>query len=174
MPAYFAARAREHDGGAPWDAVERGGFVYRHLDRIESELAPTPAHDHVSVHDTVLAVDVSQETLVEPAHTAVATRVATSERGFEQVADAALVEARVSLSTLETEARELFGRVLTRERHTESVPLSDAYGTLLTELGFRDSLDCAPDSCRDELVGRRYVAVDGDHYQASLSIDADA
>ena len=172
MPAYFAARAREYDGGAPWDVIEQGGFVYRHLDRIESELAPTPEHEYVAVHDTVLAVDVSQETLVEPAHTAVATRVATSAAEFGRVADAALVEERVSLSALGTETRELLGRVLTQEEYTESVPLSDAFETLLAELGFRDATDCAPDSCRDELLGRRYVAVDGDHYRASVSISA--
>ncbi|MBV0923857.1 hypothetical protein KTS45_06540 [Halomicroarcula limicola] len=171
LPAYFAARAREYDGGAPWDLVEEGGYVYRYADRTESELAPTPDHEYVSVHDTVLRVDVRRETLVEAEHTATATKVATSPEAFTDVADAAAVEVRLSPDELSADARALFERARGRETYTETMPLSTEFESLLSALRLREALGCTRSNCESEAYETQYLAYDGAYYDCRLYVD---
>ncbi|QIO22069.1 hypothetical protein [Haloarcula sp. JP-L23] len=168
MAAYFAARAEEHGGGAPWDLIEQGGFVYRHLDGVESELAPDPEHEYVAVHGTVLEVTVTQETLVEPEHTGFATEVADSAAAFDDVADAAAVERRLAPDDLGPDVRDLFERVRGLERYSETMPLSDAFESLVETLRMRDALDCSPENCRPKLYETEYLAYDGEYYDCAL------
>lgn len=172
LPAYFAARAREYDGGAPWDLVEEGGYVYRYADRAESELTPTPDHEYVSVHDTVLRVDVSYETLTEVEHTATATQVATSPKAFAAVADAAAVEVRLSSSDLSADARDLFERARRRETYTETMPLSTDFESLLSALHLREALGCSQSNCENEAYETQYLAYDGAYYDCQLYVEA--
>ncbi|GGO01604.1 hypothetical protein [Haloarcula pellucida] len=168
MPAFFAARAEEHGGGAPWDFIEQGGFVYRHLDEVESELAPDPEHEYVAVHGTVLKVTVAQETLVEPEHTGFATEVADSAAAFDDVADAATVERRLAPDDLGPDVRDLFERVRGLERYSETMPLSDTFESLVETLRMRDALDCTPENCRPRMYETEYLAYDGEYYDCAL------
>ncbi|MBX0322010.1 hypothetical protein EGH21_03085 [Halomicroarcula sp. F13] len=171
MPAFFAARVREFDGGAPWSLVEQGGFVYRHLDEAESELAPDPEHDYVVVHGTVLEVSVTQERLVEPEHTGFATAVADSAAAFDEVADAAAVELRLAPDDLGPDARDLFERVRGVEQYSETKPLSAAFESLVGALRLRDALDCSPENCRPRMYETEYLAYDGEYYDCALYIN---
>lgn len=65
-PAYFAARAEESGGGAPWEAIEEGGYVYRRLDYGTSELVPDPEHEYVAFNGTFLEISVDRRTLAGP------------------------------------------------------------------------------------------------------------
>ncbi|MFB6170887.1 MAG: hypothetical protein ABEJ23_00010 [Haloarculaceae archaeon] len=171
VPAYVAARARENGGGAPWAVVERGGAVYRHLDDAESELAPTPGHAYVAVHGTVLAVEVSQERLVEPAYTATATQVADSPAAFERVADAALVDVRLAPRDLSAAARDLLVRTVGGDAYREETPLSEAYRDLLAALDLRELLALSPDACRGEVRNDRYLRFDGDYHRYACYVN---
>lgn len=171
MPAYFAARAREYGGSAPWDAVERGGTVYRHLDAAESELAPTPEHEYVRVHDTVLSVEVTQERLVEPAYTATATKVADSAAAFERVADAALVDVRLRSRDLSTAVRDLLRRTVGLDVYREETPLSDTYRELLVLLGFHDLLELSSDADRGDARNGLYLKFDDEYHRYSCYVN---
>jgi hypothetical protein len=166
MPAYVAARAREHDGGAPWDVVEEGGTVYRHLDAGTSELAPTPEHDHVRVHDTILAVTVERRTLAEPAYTGVRIPVAESRAAFERALDGELVDARIDASELSAQAR----RIITSQRHEEETPLSPAFRSVIEALERRELL---PRSVQDppEATNGRHLAYDEAYYRYGLYVN---
>jgi hypothetical protein len=169
MPAYMAARAREHDGGAPWDVVEEGGTVYRHHDHASSELAPTPEHDHVRVHDTVLAVTVERRTLAEPAYTGVRIPVADSRAAFERALDGELVDARVDADELSAASR----RLLLGQRHEEETPLSEPFLAVIEALELRDLL---PRSVQNppEAENGLHLAYDDAYYRYGLYVNTAA
>lgn len=165
-PAYFAARAREFDGGAPWDVIEEGGYVYRHLERGTSELAPAPDHEYVAFNDTLLGVSVEQRTLAEPAFTGVRIPVADSREAFARAVDAEFVDARIDADEL-SEAERL---ILARERHEETSPLSEEFRSVIERLGLRRLLDADPDRVPESENGQ-HLAYDGSHYRYGLYVN---
>lgn len=169
--AYLAARAREYDGGAPWDAIERGGFVYRTLDRVESELAPNPAHEYVRVHDTILRVDVSNEPLVEPVHAATAVPVADSRDAFARIADAALVDARLSRSDLSERGRLILDRAKGQQGYEETTPLSAEYRAVLEGLQLHEYLHTSSESAEHTGMNGRHLALDDEYYRYGLYLN---
>jgi hypothetical protein len=163
-PAYFAARAREHDGGAPWDIIEEGGYVYRHLDDTTSELAPEPEHDHVRFNETILKVTVETKTLTEPAYTGVRIPIADSRAAFERSLDGSMVDARIEKSTLSGEAK----TILSRGEYTEETPLSQAYEEVIRALGLRELLHTDdPPTAENGL----HVSYDGTYYRFGLYVN---
>ncbi|WP_276271129.1 hypothetical protein [Haloarcula litorea] len=171
MGAYFAARAREHGGDAPWELVERGGYVYRHLDRAESALAPDPEHRHVSVHGTVLRVEVRRERLVEAEHTPAVTEVADDADAFAAVADAAAVEARLSPSEVSQAVRTTLTRARGSDGYTETLPLSERFEDALIAVEMREALSCSPAECDARVVETEYLAYDGDYFDCRLYVN---
>lgn len=139
--AHMAARARGNEGGVPWGAVERGGFVFRDdADAKESRLVGDEAPSHVAYRGTVYAVEVSRERFYEPVYRATAEPVAESPERLEAILRAQFVDARLSGGTLSDEARAIL-RDARGEGYAESHPYSDAYRTVLTRLHARAYLD---------------------------------
>ena len=160
--AYVAARAREHGGGAPDGAIERGGYVYRRGRAADSVLVPEPAYDTLSFHDTVLRVEVSEERFREPAYSVVATKLGDSMAEYAAAVDAAKLDVRLSSADLSEEER----RIVTRSRgdsYEEATPLSDAFDSLLRTLGL-DDVDASA-------ISRGYVRYDGDDLRYELYVN---
>ena len=168
-PAYVAARAQQYGGGAPWDIVEEGGYVYRFLGDAESELAPDPQHDYVAVDDTILAVSVTQDTLEEPIHTAVAIEIADSERGFERALDGAMVDARISEPLPEPQQR-IVDRARV-ETYEETTPLSGQFSSLLRALGRHDLLDVDPGDAQPGGTNGLYLKYDSQFYRFGVYVN---
>jgi hypothetical protein len=163
-PAYFAARAREHDGGAPWDIIEEGGYVYRHLDDYTSELAPKPEHEYVRFNDTILEVTVGAKTLTEPAYTGVRIPIADSRAAFERALDGSMVDARIEKSALSAEAK----TIISRGDYTEETPLSQAFEEVIRALGLRELLKADdPPTAENGL----HLSYDGSYYRYGLYVN---
>lgn len=171
MSGYFAARSRELGGRPPRGLTEDGGYVYRHLDRAESELAPNPEHDHVRVQDTILEVSVRRRWLVEPAYTATATEVATSREAFLEIADAKLVTARIDQGSLSEDARDLFERAEAPDGLTRETPLEDPFRALLRALDLEVFLDVSRDDAASRATNRNYLQYGDDYYEYALYVN---
>jgi hypothetical protein len=139
--AHFVARARGDEGGVPWDAVERGGFVYRRESgREASALLADDGPDRVRFRETGYDVEVSREQFHDPVHRATVTPVADDPERMERILRATLVDAYVDRATLSSEARAVF-RDATASEYRESHPYSAGYETVLRELDERAYLD---------------------------------
>ncbi|MEF8800108.1 MAG: hypothetical protein V5A56_03640 [Halolamina sp.] len=104
--AYFPARARGTEGGAPWGLVQRGGYVYRREDAVEtSELLADDGPDRVTFRETTYTLETTRETVYEPVYRATAEPVAGSPDGIEANLRAQLVDTRVERSELPSEGR---------------------------------------------------------------------
>ncbi len=167
--AFFAARARETGGGAPWELTERGGYVYRHLDAGESELAPEPKHEYVEFEGVILRVSVATESLAEAKHVTTAHRVADSRAAFARVADAALVDARVRSADLSPEARAVVAEATGPGAYRETAPLSAEFEEVLRALELRKYLSTTSRECPTGESGR-YLEFDGRYFTYALSI----
>lgn len=170
MLAYFAARGRHSGGGAPWDAIERGGVVYRNAEGVESELVPEPDHEYLKTHGTVLRVDVVRRTLSEPEHTTTARKVADSPEEFAAVAEAALVDSFLDTYSLSAEETEILREARSRESYAETTPLSDAYRGVLEALELEGSLYFGGGEGPDS-VNRKFLKWQGDHYRFALYVN---
>jgi len=139
--AHMAARARGNEGGVPWGAVQRGGFVFRDDDDArESRLVGDDAPSHVAYRGTVYAVEVSRERFHEPVYRATAEPVAESPERLEAILRAQFVDARLSSGDLSDEARSIL-RDARGEGYEEAHPYSDAFRTVLTGVHARAYLD---------------------------------
>ena len=167
--AFFAARARETGGGAPWELTERGGYVYRHLGTGESELAPDPKHEYVTFEGVVLRVSVSTESLQEAKYETTARLVANSRAAFSRVADAALVDARVRSADLSAEARAVMAEATGRGAYRETAPLSDEFEEVLRALELRKYLSTTSRECPTGESGR-YLEYDGRYFTYALFV----
>lgn len=170
MSAYFAARSRENGGEAPQRLIEKGGHVYRLLDRAESELAPEPEHTHVRVHDTILKVSVSEARLVEPAYTSQATAVANSRNEFAEIADATLVDARASSESLSSDTVQIFRRSEGGDGYTEQTPLSESFRELIRALELRAFLWGSPSERQLRGTNQNVLEYDEEYYTFDLFI----
>ena len=167
--AFFAARARESGGGAPWELVERGGYVYRHLTMGRSELVPRPEHRYVNYEGVILRVRTARETLPEAKFETTAKRVANSKRAFARVVDAALVDARVNGASLSKEARRLITTATGSGAYRETTPLSSEFEEVLRALHLRQYLSLSE---RESPTGEsgRYLELDGAYYTYALFV----
>jgi hypothetical protein len=167
--AYFAARARGNEGGAPWGLVQRGGYVYRDDEAIgESVLLTDDAPDHVAYRDRVYSVEVSRERFHEPVYRATVEPVAETPERMEAVLRAQFVDARFSREDLSPAAREVV-RVAQTDDYTESHPYSTGYREVLRALHRRAYLDgnVRKDAGATE-DGRRMIRYDGVYYDYRL------
>ena len=167
--AFFAARARESGGGAPWELVERGGYVYRHLTMGRSELVTHREHRYVNYEGVILRVRAGRETLPEPKYETTAKRVANSKRAFARVVDAALVDARLSGASLSAEARQLITTATGAGAYRETTPLSSEFRETLRALHLRRYLSLSES---DAPTGEsdRYLEFDGTYYTYALFV----
>lgn len=139
--AHMAARARGNEGGVPWGAVRRGGFVFRSDDDAgRSRLVGDDRIERVTYRETVYAVEVSRERFYEPVYRATAEPVAESPERMETILRAKFVDARLSRTDLSGEERSVL-RDAQAEGYAETRPYSDAYATVLTGLHARAYLD---------------------------------
>lgn len=167
--AFTAARSRHGGGGAPWDAIEHGGTVYRRRDPEESELVPKPEHEYLSQYGTILRVEVVQKELLEPEYTTTAMEVADSKSAFTQIADAASVDARVDSSSLSKDARRILDDVTAGETHSETKPLSKEFEAVFRALDLRDYIHHSGD--RLTSTNQWYVELDDEYHQCSVTVD---
>lgn len=162
--AFLAARARHTGGGAPWESIERGGYVYRRPG--ESVLAPDPDYEYLTTHGVVLRVRVSREVIPEPEYTAVATPVASSRAGFRDVIDAAVVDVHLSRGDLTDAARDVLGRA-GLDPYRETTPLSSGFEELLIALDLREFLDAR----ERRATNGRYLALGDRYYRYGLYVN---
>jgi len=137
-PAYFAARAREFEGGAPWDLIERGGTVYRRH-TAESELVPESDHEHVRYHNTILRVRTATETFYDPVYETTARSIADGRAAFVDVVEGARLDARIDASALKGSERRILDSA-GADGYEEAEPLSEDYRRLIERLGLQELL----------------------------------
>jgi hypothetical protein len=165
--AYFAARAREHGGGgAPWEVIERGGYVYRR-DVGGSELVPESEHDHVRMNGTVLRVEPATVTVHDPVYETDARPIADSVAGFVDAVEAAELDARLDAGELEGEARHILSRAGADAGYEEGTPLSDAYERVLRKLRLRELLHAD----RADAVNQRLLRSGDTYYRYALYVN---
>ncbi|WP_251342462.1 hypothetical protein [Haloplanus halophilus] len=166
--AHMAARARGNEGGVPWGLVQRGGYVYRDAETVEtSRLLDEDAPSHVTYRETVYAVEVSHETFHEPVYRATVAPVAETPERMEAILRAKFVDARLSGADLSTAARSILRDA--REGYEETHPYSEAYRTVLSGLHARAYLDGNIE--KDAYVedpGIGVVLYDGTYYRYRL------
>lgn len=139
--AHFVARARNNEGGVPWDAVERGGYVYRReTAREASDLLADDGPDRVQFRERIYDVAVNRERFHDPVYRATVTPVADDPERMERILRATFVDARIARDDLSGDAREVL-RQATANEYSESHPYSDAYRAVLRELDERAYLD---------------------------------
>jgi hypothetical protein len=167
--AHMAARARGNEGGVPWGAVQRGGFVFRDdADAEESRLVGENAPSHVAYRGRVYEIRVSRERFHDPVYRATVEPVAESPERMETILRAQFVDARLSGDALSGQARSLL-RDAQGESYEETHPYSKPYRTILTALHARAYLD--GDIEKDAYVedpGVGMVRYDGAYYRYRL------
>lgn len=133
--AYFVARARNNEGGVPWGAVERGGYVYRRKeDRKASELLADGGPQHIRFRETVYDVEISRERFHDPVYRATITPVAEDPERMERILRATFVDARIARESLSNDTRSVLEQAAAGE-YSEPHPYSQAYQRVLRELG---------------------------------------
>lgn len=139
--AYVVARARDDGGGVPWDAVERGGYVYRREESREaSQLLADGGPDRVRFRDRIYDVEINREQFHDPVYRATVTPVAEDPERMERIVRAAFVNARIGQETLSSDAQDVVRQAAAGE-YSESHPYSEEYRTVLRELERRAYLD---------------------------------
>lgn len=139
--AWFAARARDNQGGVPWGLVERDGYVYRRPEAIEdSDLLESTGPDYVAFRERLYEVEVSRETFHEAVYRAEVEPVADSKAQLERILRARLVDARLDPDALTQGEREVI-EAARREGYGETHPYSEAYESLLKRMQHWPYLD---------------------------------
>ncbi|WP_280537214.1 hypothetical protein [Halopenitus sp. POP-27] len=128
-------------GGAA-ELLRGDAYVLRRPAEREGRLASGDLDGHVVTLDAessrAYRVQTSTETIHEPAITTLAVPVADSRAAFRQVVLETRVDAVIDRSTLPAAASDLLDRTVSREEYTEKAPRSEAFETLLSELGIAD------------------------------------
>ncbi|MFB6160071.1 MAG: hypothetical protein ABEJ61_02730 [Haloferacaceae archaeon] len=171
--AYFAARARGDEGGAPWGLVQRGGYVYRDEAAVEdSALLADDGPDHVVVRDRVYEVAVARERFHEPVYRATVEPVAERPERMEAILRAQFVDARVGRDDLSSDARSVLDEARAGS-YGESHPYSAGFRAVLRALHKRAYLD--GNVRKDAGVvdeGRRMLRYDGVYYDYRLDFQS--
>jgi hypothetical protein len=139
--AHMAARARGNEGGVPWGLVQRGGYVYRPEEAVEtSRILSDEGPDRVVYRETEYAVEVTEERFHEPVYRATVEAVATSPERMEAILRAKFVDARIARDALSTDESEVL-RSARGDGYDETHPYSEAFRSVLTALHERVYLD---------------------------------
>jgi hypothetical protein len=139
--AHMAARARGNEGGVPWGLVERGGYVYRQEEAVEtSRLLAEDGPNHVIYRDTRYEVEVTRELFHEPVYRATIEPVANSPEQIETILRATFVDARLTRNELSQAARDVLAGAQ-GDGYSETYPYSAEYREVLTALHQRAYLD---------------------------------
>ncbi|MFB6123163.1 MAG: hypothetical protein ABEJ78_06865 [Haloferacaceae archaeon] len=172
--AYFAARARGNEGGAPWGLVRRGGYVYPTGDATDaSRLLADDGPAHVVFRETVYAVEIAREQFRGPVYRATADPVAESPERMEAILRATFVDARLSRGALSRAARDVLESART-EGYSESHPYSSGFREVLRAMHERAYIDgnVRKDAGVDD-DGRRMLRYDGTYYDYRLRFRSD-
>lgn len=162
--AHLAARARGNEGGVPWGLVQRGGYVYRSEEAVQtSALLSEDGPAHVTYRDRVYAIEVARERFHEPVYRASVEPVAESPERMEAVLRAQFVDARVTRDDLSTAAREII-EAARNEGYAETHPYSEGYREVLEALRGRAYLDGDVRRDADVETARRRVLLYGETY----------
>lgn len=139
--AHMAARARGNEGGVPWGLVNRGGYVYRQDEAVEtSRLLAEDGPAHVIYRDTRYAVEITREQFHEPVYRATVEPVASSPEQMETILRATLVDARISRREISQAARDVLAAAQ-GDGYSETHPYSSGYREVLKALHERAYLD---------------------------------
>lgn len=80
-------------------------------------------------------VHVDRENLVETAYTALAIEVADSRSQFREVVFGSRIDTELTPEELPRDVQSILDEAIARETYTESVPISDAFDTVIEALG---------------------------------------
>ncbi|MFB6082189.1 MAG: hypothetical protein ABEJ67_05140 [Halanaeroarchaeum sp.] len=139
--AYFAARARGNEGGAPWGLVQRGGYVYRRREAIAaSALLADGAPRYVRYREDTYRVDVEHEPFHEPVYKATVVPVAESPEQMESILRAKFVDARFSREDISAAANDVIASAR-MDSYSETHPYSEGYQAVLRALNERAYID---------------------------------
>lgn len=166
--AYFVARARGNEGGVPWSAVERGGYVYRReAAREDSTLLTDDGPERVRYRETTYDAEISRETFHDPVYRATVVPVADSPEGMERILRASFVDSRMTREELSSDARRILEQAAAAS-YDESHPYSDGYRELLRQFDERAYLDgdVQSDALRED--DRPMVQYDDRYYDYRL------
>lgn len=126
-------------GGGASGLLRGDAYVLRRPAERESRLATGGLADRVvtMTEDGTWAyrVRISRERIVETAHTAVAIKIADSRAEFRSVVFASRIDAELAPTGLPDGAQELLDRAIARDAYTETAPISEAFETVLEQLG---------------------------------------
>lgn len=139
--AFMAARARGNDGGIPSGLVQRGGYVYRHQQAVDSsDLLGEDGPSHVQYQVKPYKTEVTRETFHEPVHRATVVPVAETPEQMEAILRAQHVETRITSDELSADERTIL-RVARGDGYSEPHPYSERYQELLKKLHRRAYID---------------------------------
>ena len=132
----------QSNGKASTAEVLRGdGYVLRRPAERESRLATGNLDGRVvTMTDSgnwAYRVFVTEEELREPAHTALAIKVAASRSQFRSVVFGARIDAELTPAALSSDAQELLEQAIARGTYTESAPISESLDAVLDALGLK-------------------------------------
>lgn len=170
--AHLVARARGNDGGVPWGAVRRGGYVYwREAAREASTLVGDDAPERIRYRETTYEVEISREQFHDPVYRATVIPVAESPEAMERILRASFVGARLTRADLSADARQILQEA-TGNSYSESHPYSEGYRELLRAFDERAYLDGNIEKdagVRD--LNPPLVQYDGQYYDYHLRIE---
>jgi hypothetical protein len=168
--AHMAARARGDEGGVPWELVQRGGYVYRSAEAVEtSRLLSDDGPDRVVYRETAYTVEITEERFHEPVYRATVEPVAASAERMEAILRAEFVDARIARDALSTNESEVL-RSARGDGYDEPHPYSEGYRGVLTALHERAYLDgnVEKDAFSDAARGSGTVLYGGEYYEYRL------
>jgi hypothetical protein len=172
--AYFAARARDDQGGVPWSLVRRGGFVYGTEDGVaESELLTEDGPNVVTYRDRRWRVEHTVETFHEAVYQPDVEPVTDDPERLERVLRARLVDARVDPDDLSQAQRDILREAQHEDAgYTAEYPYPEALSALLRELGEYPYVDgdISNDAGADVLEGYRLLLYGGEYLRYRLKL----
>lgn len=163
---------RDHAAQPPTD---RGVVFFEPLDPAESDLVPEPPFEYAVIdpetefrsEELPVRLRVAEEPVETRRYVHDLEPVATSREAFVEHVRAEHVAVEYSSGELSSEVREILDESTTLTGHREEAPPSEAFGSILEDLGLADVE--VPDG-REVASWRRFYAVDDAYYSARLRI----
>jgi len=126
-------------GSSSAELLRDEGYVLRRPSERESQLVTGELDGQVvTMTDSgawAYRVQVTTETIIETAHTAVAVEVTSSRSEFREVVFGSMIDTELSPEEVPAEPREILEQAIAGETYTEETPITDAFDTLLDFLG---------------------------------------
>jgi hypothetical protein len=168
--AHMAARARGNEGGAPWELIEHGGYVYRSDAAVEeSRLLGADGPESVVVMGRRYDVETTREQFHEPVYRATVEPVADDPEMLERALRGKFLDARFDGEDISEDARQvlLHSRDGVEETHPYSAEMREVLRAI-HERAYIDG-DAEKDALPDD-AGHGLVQYDGDYYEYYISL----